>query len=462
MKISDLIADSPMTGLQLRVVIISIILVVLDGYDVALAAFAAPFIAKDFGVSKTELGMVLSGALVGMLAGSVIVAPIADRIGRRLTGVIGAVVIAIGMFIGLFATAENGTLLLVISRIVTGVGVGALVAVVGVMLSEYTSKRVYPLVMAIYAAAINIGGLLGALVVGPMLAEHGWKFGWWVGFILSVIAAIGAYLLLPESLTWLAEGRRRDALLQLNKILVKMHKPTLAALPEPTKSHAALDKSSAMRTILSGPLLWQTILMVVAYFAYMVSFYFMTTWAPTSVANLNQQPLLAPQLVVAFSVGGIAGNIVFGIIASKVNLRILTPIFLILATAALSYFGFAGATMPAAWWTLFVASFFVCAGTAGFYGIIPVLYPTLVRSTGYGVVIGLGRFGGVVAPILGGVCFDAGMGMTMAFTLFALPMLIAGIGLLILHVGLSRSAAREAATSVVSTQDKHAGRYQRA
>lgn len=448
MKISDLIADSPMTSLQMRVVIVSIMLVVLDGYDVALAAFAAPFIAKDFGVSKTELGMVLSGALIGMLAGSVIVAPIADRMGRRFTGVVGAIVIALGMFIGLFANAENGTMMLVISRIVTGVGVGALVAVVGVILSEYTNKRVYPMVMAIYAAAINIGGLLGALVVGPMLAEHGWKFGWWVGFVLSALAAVGAYFLLPESLTWLAEGRRPDALRQLNKILTKMRKPVLEALPQKSKTGA--DKKVGVSAILSGSLLWQTVLMVAAYFAYMVSFYFMTTWAPTTVASINQQPLLAPQLVIAFSIGGIAGNIVFGFIASYVNLRILTPVFLILATAALSYFGFAGATMPAAWWTLLIASFFVCAGTAGFYGIIPVLYPTLVRSTGYGVVIGLGRFGGVVAPILGGVCFDAGMGMTMAFTLFALPMLLAGIGLLVLHVGLKRSAAREAAAPVAS------------
>lgn len=462
MKISDLIADSPMTGLQLRVVIISIILVVLDGYDVALAAFAAPFIAKDFGVSKTELGMVLSGALIGMLAGSVIVAPIADRMGRRFTGVIGAVVIAAGMFIGLFATAENGILMLVISRIVTGVGVGALVAVVGVILSEYTNKRVYPMVMAIYAAAINIGGLLGALVVGPMLAEHGWKFGWWVGFVLSALAAIAAYLLLPESLTWLAEGRRPDALNQLNKILAKMRKPTLAVLPQSSKSSAGTQKSVGMSAIFSGSLLWQTVVMIAAYFAYMVSFYFMTTWAPTTVASINQQPLLAPQLVIAFSIGGIAGNIVFGFIASYVNLRILTPVFLILATVALSYFGFAGATMPAAWWTLLIASFFVCAGTAGFYGIIPVLYPTLVRSTGYGVVIGLGRFGGVVAPILGGVCFDAGMGMTMAFTLFALPMLVAGIGLLVLHVGLKRSASREAATSVASPLSETAARPQQA
>ncbi|MBB5426060.1 MFS transporter [Paraburkholderia sp. JPY303] len=456
MKISDHIADSPMTGLQLRVVLVSIVLVVLDGYDLTLAAFAAPFIERGFGVSKTQLGMVLSGALIGMLIGSIVVAPIADRMGRRLTGVLATCVIGIGMLIGPFASAERGTMLLVISRIITGVGIGALVAVVGVILSEYTAKRVYPLVMAIYAAAINIGGLLGAMLVGPMLATHGWQFGWWVGFVLSVLAATGTYFLLPESLAWLAEGRRRDSLLQLNRILAKMRQPTLTALPE--SSNPDVKVTGALRTIASAPLLWQTVLMIVSYVAYMVSFYFLTTWAPSTVASMNHKPLLAPQLVVAFSLGGIAGSLVFGFIGNRINLRILTPIFLVMAAAAMSYFGIAGPAMPGAMWTVFIASFFVCAGTAGFYGIVPLLYPTLARSTGYGVVIGMGRFGGIAAPILGGMSFDGGMDMGTAFTLFSLPMLIAAIGLLVLHVGLKRSASSERATLAARSGGKQADR----
>jgi MFS family permease len=122
-----------MSGLQIRAIVLAIALVVLDGYDVSLTSFSAPYIEKGFGVSKAELGLVMSGALIGMLVGSIIVAPLADRIGRRRMGVVSTSTIAVGMFIGPFATPETGTWPLVVSRIVTGVGVGCLVAVVGVI-----------------------------------------------------------------------------------------------------------------------------------------------------------------------------------------------------------------------------------------------------------------------------------------------------------------------------------------
>ena len=443
MRITEHIASSRMSGLQIRTIIVAIGLVVLDGYDVALASFAAPYIEQDFGVSKTALGLVLSGALIGMLFGSIVVAPFADRIGRRNMGVFAASTIAVGMLIGPFAHAEIGIGPLVVSRIVTGVGVGALVSVTGVILAEYTGRRVYALVMAIYAAAVNIGGLFGSLIVGPMLGANGWQFGWWVGFVLSVLAAVATFFLLPESLAWLAEGRRTDSLPRLNLLLTKMGQPTLAALPQ--SEDEAVKQSGAIRTIVSGRLLWQTLVMVVSYVAFMISFYFMTTWSPVTVAGANQNPALAPQLVVAFSLGGILGSVVFGFIGNRVNVRILTPIFLVLATAALSFFGLNGPAMPGAWWALLVASFFVSAGTAGFYAIVPTLYPTLARSTGFGIVIGIGRFGGIMAPILGGIAFDAGWGMGIAFTVFALPMLVAAAGVLTLHLGLKRSSRRRAA-----------------
>lgn len=442
MRITDHIAGARMSGLQTRAVVVAIALVVLDGYDVSLTSFSAPYLEQGFGVSKTALGLVMSGALIGMLVGSIVVAPLADRIGRRRMGIVATVTIAIGMLIGPFASAELGTGLLVVSRILTGIGIGALVGVTGVILAEYSSKRVYPLVMAISAAAINIGGLLGSTIVGPMLAERGWQFGWWVGFALSLIAALATVLLLPESLAWLAEGRRRDSLPRLNALLARMGRPTLDALPESESGN--VKAQGALGAVFTGRTGYYTILMILGYVAYMISFYFMTNWSAATVAGANHDPALAPQLVAAFSIGGILGNVTFGFIGNRVNVRILTPIFLVLATVALSTFGIVGPSMPTAWWTLFVASFFVCSGTAGFYAIVPKLYPTLARSTGFGIVIGAGRFGGIAAPILGGAAFDGGMGMATAFTLFALPMLVAGAFILALHVALQRSARTDA------------------
>ncbi|MFF4149408.1 MFS transporter [Streptomyces sp. NPDC001651] len=426
-----------MSGLQVHAIVIAIALVVLDGYDVSLTSFSAPYIERGFGVSKAELGLVMSGALIGMLVGSIIVAPLADRFGRRRMGVMATVTIAAGMFIGPFASQDTGTWPLVVSRIVTGVGVGCLVAVVGVILSEYTGKRVYALVMAVYAAAINIGGLLGSMIVGPMLDSRGWQFGWWIGFALSAVAAVATYALLPESLVWLSEGRRADSLQRLNALLAKMRRPALTALPE-TDSTGVRAKGT-LRTVFTGRTGFYTLLMSVGYVAYMLSFYFMTNWAPSSVASANDNPALAPQLVTAFSVGGILGNVLFGFLGGRINIRFLAPVFLVLATVTLSLFGIVGSGMPTAWWTLFLASFFVCSGTAAFYAIVPTLYPTLARSTGFGVVIGIGRFGGIAAPVVGGAAFDAGMGMGTAFTVFSLPMLLAGASILVLHLTRRRS-----------------------
>lgn len=442
MRITDHIANSRMSPLQIRAVVISIFLIVLDGYDVALTSFSAPYLQQGFGVSKTELGLVMSGALIGMLIGSILIAPLADRIGRRNMGVIATSTIAVGMFIGPFATAELGTGLLVLSRILTGIGVGALVSVVGVILAEYTAKRVYAIVMGIYAAAINIGGLLGSTIIGPMLGEFGWQFGWWVGFALSAFAALVTFAFLPESLSWLAAGRRGDSLERLNTLLSKMGQPALNDLPA-TETVRVVKRQGALRTVFTGRTGVYSVLMIVGYVAYMISFYFMTNWAPASVATAAQNPALAPQLVAAFSLGGILGTVCFGFIGGKVNLRVLTAGFLLLATISLAAFGLIGPQMPTAWWTLFVASFFVCAGTAGFYSIIPKLYPTLARSTGYGIVIGVGRFGGIAAPILGGAAFDAGMSMGTAFTVFSLPMLLAAILLVVLHIATKRAEAQD-------------------
>ncbi|MFJ3289748.1 MFS transporter [Streptomyces sp. NPDC086669] len=426
-----------MSGLQVRAIVIAIALVVLDGYDVSLTSFSAPYIERGFGVSKAELGLVMSGALIGMLVGSIIVAPLADRFGRRRMGVMATVTIAAGMFIGPFASQDTGTWPLVVSRIVTGVGVGCLVAVVGVILSEYTGKRVYALVMAVYAAAINIGGLLGSMIVGPMLDSRGWQFGWWIGFALSAVAAVATYALLPESLVWLSEGRRADSLQRLNALLAKMRRPALTALPE-TDSTGVRAKGT-LRSVFTGRTGFYTLLMSVGYVAYMLSFYFMTNWAPSSVASANDNPALAPQLVTAFSIGGILGNVLFGFLGGRINIRFLAPVFLVLATVTLSLFGIVGSGMPTAWWTLFLASFFVCSGTAAFYAIVPTLYPTLARSTGFGVVIGIGRFGGIAAPVVGGAAFDADMGMGTAFTVFSLPMLLAGASILVLHLTRRRT-----------------------
>ena len=76
------IDDNRMSWRQWIVVAIMVLLNALDGFDVLSSAFAAPGISEEWGIPRSELGIVLSAELVGMGFGSVLLGGMADKWGR--------------------------------------------------------------------------------------------------------------------------------------------------------------------------------------------------------------------------------------------------------------------------------------------------------------------------------------------------------------------------------------------
>ena len=77
------IEQSPMGAYQWMIVVMAAIMNLLDGFDVLALAFTATAIRGEFGLTGIELGYLLSAGLFGMTAGSLFLAPLADKIGRR-------------------------------------------------------------------------------------------------------------------------------------------------------------------------------------------------------------------------------------------------------------------------------------------------------------------------------------------------------------------------------------------
>src|SRR6476620_8000078 len=59
------------------------LIIVFDGYDLAVAGIALPSIMKEMGVTATNAGFMVSSALFGMMFGAIFLGTAADRIGRR-------------------------------------------------------------------------------------------------------------------------------------------------------------------------------------------------------------------------------------------------------------------------------------------------------------------------------------------------------------------------------------------
>ena len=121
------LAEVPMTPRQIVAVGMCVLLNALDGFDVLSISFAAPGIAREWGIDRAALGLVLSMELFGMMVGSITLGQVADRIGRRPT-VIGCLVV---MALGMTATTQVPSIAaLALTRLFTGLGIGGMLAVI--------------------------------------------------------------------------------------------------------------------------------------------------------------------------------------------------------------------------------------------------------------------------------------------------------------------------------------------
>src|SRR6202051_2392719 len=114
-----------MSAHQIAAIVVCVMLNMLDGFDVLVMSFTAAGVSAEWQLSGSQLGMLLSAGLVGMAAGSLFLAPRADRFGRRTIVMTSVLIVSIGMMLSMMAQryVELGVL-----RALTGVGIGGILA----------------------------------------------------------------------------------------------------------------------------------------------------------------------------------------------------------------------------------------------------------------------------------------------------------------------------------------------
>jgi len=123
---------------QIFVLCILAVVNMQDGFDILAISFAANAITQDWGISRAELGVVFSAGLFGMMIGAMSLSPLADKFGRKKVIIAGLFASGVGMLIAMQAGSIS---MLVIGRILTGLGVGGILASLNTLVSEYAGER---------------------------------------------------------------------------------------------------------------------------------------------------------------------------------------------------------------------------------------------------------------------------------------------------------------------------------
>ena len=413
---SAILARAPMRWLQLVGVALCVCLNALDGFDVLSISFASPGIAKEWGIDRAALGVVLSAELVGMAIGSIAIGALADRIGRRST-ILGSLTL---MAAGMLAAAYTGDLLMLLGiRLITGVGIGGMLACTNAMAAELSNAKNRDLSVTMMAAGYPLGAVLGGTVASMLLAHATWRAVFELGGLAAIILLPAIFLFLPESPIFLARRGGPDALERANRILIRMGHATSTNLSDRTPTSPSL-------IALFGPgLAATTTLLCVVYLAHIMTFYYILKWVPKIVVDLGFNPSQAGMVLVWANVGGAIGAIGVSLLTRHFDVRYLATACLLLSALLVTLFGLVPANPAVIAGVACGAGICTNGAVVAIYALIANCYPAELRAGGTGVVIGVGRGGAALGPVIAGFLFNAGAGLLLVSAAMAAGSLIA-------------------------------------
>ena len=419
----ETIDHAPMSLLQIFIIAITVGLNAMDGIDVLSISLASSSIAAEWNLNEFVLGFLLSMELIGMGIGSIALGYVADITGRRKTMLGCLVIMAVGMFM---VTQSANITQLSIWRIITGLGIGGLLAAITAITAEFSNLKNRALCISIMAIGYPIGGIFGSKIAGWLLnAYDEWRLIFYFGAAVTVIFIPLFYFVVPESVHWLVRKQPAGALDKINKTLKRIGHSAIAALPEITTE----VRKQSYGDLFAPGLLRITTIITVAYILQISTYYFILKWVPKVVVNMGFSQGDGADMLMYANVGGVLGGIILGLLTLRVDVKKLT-----VATLALSavFITILGTTTDLYYFAVFVAlsGFFGNAGIIGMYALFPAAFPTHVRASGTGFVVGVGRSGAYLSPILVGYMFHHGLSLPMVTMLISVGAVI-GAGVLV-------------------------------
>ena len=429
MQLIDEIRARPMTSFQTRAVLICIIINFIDGFDVLSIAFAAPEIAREWALEPAVLGVVFSAGLAGMVIGALFLSPLADRHGRRTLILIGLAIISVGMFTS--ALAQDVTTLL-ITRLITGLGVGGMLSSLTTMVSEYSNARRQKLAVAILQSGYPVGAIIAGFVSVALVSAMGWRSIFLVGGGLSLTMLLLVWWRLPESLAFILNRRPEGALARANVLLGHMQMKPLEQLPQ-TESNTG--QGGGFFDVFTPEYRVRTVLIWLAFVAVMSTWYFVANWTPKILvdAGLSRDTSLSGGVIL--SIGGVLGGIAVGWVATRIYVLKIGAFVMLGSIASMAVFGSLPVAITPMLIVTFIIGIFLSGSMISLYAAVPDMYPVQIRNTALGWALGVGRLGAVLGPNLAGVMIQVGWERFALYLAMALPMFLAAFA----AISLTRS-----------------------
>lgn len=397
------------------------LIMAIEGFDMYMLGAIVPALAVGLDVEPPAISAVFVAQGIGLALGYTLIAPLADKVGRRT--VILACILGFGLVT--LATAFVTTLTMVsILRLIAFAFFGGITPNVISLVAEMVPGRARPRQIILVTACFALGAASGSALAPLIVAQ----FDWWGVFLAGGLAPLlllpFLFALLPESPRFLVSANRPVE--QINRVLRKIAPEvplgTTYFVDEPVSS------KSSFKALFSEGRLAMTLLFMLAGGMMMFVGNLVASWAPTFWHLQMGFPMAqAAGLFALSSVGAIVWPLLMILLVNWIGLR---KALMICFTAG----GLCMLTYMITPFTPLLAGFmavtygaFVVGAISGLYAFVSASYPTQIRATALGWTSGAGRLLAIIGPATGGWLLAENISATGVALAFGVPLLIAAL-----------------------------------
>jgi len=394
--VSRIIDNHPLSRFQLGVFALCALTIVIDGFDVQSIAYVAPVLTQAFHIDRAMLGPVFSAGLVGTVLGALLIAPLADRVGRK-TALLACITLFAACSLLTAVTADLQQLMIV--RLIGGLGLGGATPIAVTVGAEFSPQKNRATIVMLIYCGYAIGAAGGGLISAYLLKTMTWHAVFILGALLPLFLLVTVWLWLPESITYLAyRGTRND----LIAAYARRIDPSVTIDPKGVIEVEDKVRGFPVALLFAGGRTPRTLLLWLMFMANILSLYFMISWFPTLATTAGvdvSSALVAASLI---QVGSILGTLTLAALAGRVDTFVVMCIGYTGGALALALIAMAGRSVTYLMAVAFIAGFFVIGTQTGANAVSVLVYPPSIRATGVGWALGIGRLGAIAGPYVGG------------------------------------------------------------
>jgi AAHS family 4-hydroxybenzoate transporter-like MFS transporter len=428
-NVSKLLDERRLNRFQLSIIALAASVALLDGFDTQSIGFTAPALSATFGLQPNMIGTVFSAGLLGAMIGALLFGPLCDRFGRKRPLIAATCAFAVFTLATIGVTSYTE---LLACRFLAGLGLGGAIPCIVALTSEYVSTRRRSIAVATLWAAFPLGGMLGGFSSAWLIPRFGWQSVFVVGGVLPLLVAIALTLWLPESLRFLIarEGDQRRAAGIIRRLAPDLSNGSRYVVEEERISGAPVAALFRDGRAVTTLLLW------IPFFVVFMMLAVIVLWTPSLLRQIGLTATTGALLIGVNNLGAAIGTASCGALLDRFNPFKVLSIAYVAGGALLVPIGYLSDNPSAMAVCLVLNGMFLGGAGGGTIVLAARTYPTLMRSTGVGWGMAMGRCGQVIGPLVAGAMMSGGLTIGPIFIALALASILASVSVLMLKATL--------------------------